>query len=47
MADEFQYLFDSGGNWIAFRGAKYVFDTNRTWVGWRPRNYEDVVDVEG
>ena len=33
-----QYLFNSRGDWIAFRKDKYVFDTDGNWIGfWQIR----------
>jgi hypothetical protein len=42
-----QYLFNSGGNWIAFRSRKNVFDTACHWIGWMPWDDTDVVTTEG
>lgn len=42
-----QYLFNSRGNWIAFREGRYVFDTNGNWIGWLPWNEPEVVDKQG
>ncbi|MFN2405714.1 MAG: 4-fold beta flower protein [Pyrinomonadaceae bacterium] len=42
-----QYLFNSRGEWIAFKKGKYVYDTNGEWVGWLPWDNNDVVDVSG
>jgi hypothetical protein len=42
-----QYLFNSLGQWIAFRKDKYVFNTEGEWIGWLPWQREDVVDVNG
>lgn len=42
-----QYLFDSTGDWIAFRVGKYVYDTEGEWIGWTPWEDEYVVDTEG
>jgi hypothetical protein len=42
-----QYLFNSGGSWIAFRVGKNVFDTACHWIGWMPWDDTDVVTTEG
>lgn len=42
-----QYLFNSQGNWIAFRRDRFVFDTSGDWIGWLPWDDEDVVDTQG
>ena len=42
-----QYLFNSGGSWIAFRVGKSVFDTACHWIGWMPWDDTDVVTTEG
>ena len=42
-----QYLFNSRGEWIAFRVDAYIFDTHGKWVGWLPWDPTTVVDVEG
>ncbi len=46
MSDS-QYLFNSSGEWIAFRVGKYIFNTNGNWVGWLPWDGSEVVDIEG
>ena len=42
-----QHLFDSRGEWVAFRQGKYVFDRNGDWIGWLPWNDDDIVDTHG
>ena len=42
-----QYLFDSSGNWIAFRSGDYVYTPEGDWVGWLPWKDNDVVDTQG
>ena len=42
-----QYLFDSKGDFIAFRLGSMVFDANADWVGWLPWDEPDVVSPEG
>jgi hypothetical protein len=42
-----QYLFDSHGDWIAFRKDRYVFDTSGRWVGWLPWGDNDVAGTDG
>ena len=42
-----QYLFNSSGNWIAFRVGKCIFDPHCHWIGWMPWDDTDVVTTEG
>ena len=42
-----QYLYNSRGEWIAFRRDDYIFDIDGKWIGWVPDKDNDVVDVEG
>jgi hypothetical protein len=42
-----QYLFNSSGEWIAFRQGKYVFDTTGNWIGWLPWDNREVVKITG
>jgi len=42
-----QYLFDSEGNWIAFRVGIYLFDIDSDWIGWLPWDTLDVVSAGG
>jgi hypothetical protein len=42
-----QYLFNSSGQWIAFRVGKYVFNTEGEWIGWLPGQDLDVMDING
>jgi len=42
-----QYLFNSRGNWIAFRIDRYVYNKHAKWVGWLPWDDVDVVDRQG
>ena len=42
-----EYLFNSSGQWIAFKRDKYVFDTNGNWIGWTPWNDGDVCAPNG
>ncbi|MCU0571085.1 MAG: hypothetical protein MUF49_31535 [Oculatellaceae cyanobacterium Prado106] len=44
---ETQYLFNSQGQWIAFRLGSYVFNTEGKWIGWLPWSEPDVMDVSG
>lgn len=43
------YLFDTTGNWIAFKKDNYLFNTSCEWIGWFP--YSDdkniAVDING
>lgn len=44
------FLFDSSGNWIAFRRSSkdnYVFGKDGQWIGWLPWNDAEVVDKNG
>ena len=43
----FQYLFNSSGNWIAFRAGKYVFDASGNWLGgqWLGGKYWSVNEI--
>ena len=43
----FQYLFNSSGNWIAFRAGKYVFDASGNWIGWTPWGDNYVANTSG
>lgn len=31
-----QFLFNSSGEWIAFRQQQHVFDERSNWIGWLP-----------
>ena len=42
-----QYLYNSSGEWIAFRIGKYMYDTNSEWIGWIPWDDNYVVDING
>ena len=42
-----QYLYDSSGNWVAFRINNYVFDKNVNWIGWLPWGDSEVVNPSG
>src|ERR1700691_3032068 len=45
-----QHLFDSSGNWVAFRRSpadKYVFSKDGDWIGWLPWKNSVVVDQSG
>ena len=41
------YLFNSRGDWIAFRKGKFVFDTDGNWIGWLPWEDLEIVDTNG
>ncbi len=45
--EEVQYLFDSAGEWIAFRKGKHLFARMGEWLGWFPWNDEEAVDPSG
>lgn len=44
---EVQYLFDSRGDYVAFRLGNMVFDINADWVGWLPWDEPEVVNPLG
>ena len=41
-----EYLFDSRGNWIAFKKGIYLFNRSARWIGWFPME-GIAVDTEG
>jgi len=43
----FQYLFNSAGDWIAFRQEKHVFDNRCNWIGWLAWDNRQVATLEG
>ena len=46
-AKETHYLFNSEGEWVAFKEGKYVFDIEGEWIGWMAWSDADVADTEG
>jgi len=42
-----QFLYNSRGEWIAFRVGKNIFNTNGNWIGWMPWDDTDVVTPDG
>lgn len=42
-----QYLFNSRGEWIAFRHGQEVFDERCNWIGWLPWGNHEVATHEG
>lgn len=42
-----KYLFNSKGEWIAFRIGEYVYDYDSDCIGWIPYDNDDVVDLDG
>src|SRR5687767_6994830 len=42
-----QYLYNSAGEWIAFREGRYVFSPNGQWIGWMPWDDCHVVTIQG
>lgn len=44
---DLQYLFNSRGEWIAFRQGHDVFDKRCNWVGWLPWGDNSVATNEG
>ncbi|NLE73449.1 MAG: HEAT repeat domain-containing protein, partial [Actinobacteria bacterium] len=45
--EDVQYLFDSKGDYIAFRQGVMVFNIDADWIGWLPWDEPDVVTSEG
>lgn len=46
-ANETHYLFNSDGEWIAFKEGKYIFNTEGEWIGWMGWDDADVADKDG
>jgi len=46
-AKETQYLFNSSGEWIAFKKGKYVFNVEGEWIGWMGWSNADIADEDG
>ncbi len=44
---DIQYLFNSRGEWIAFRDRQGVFDERCNWIGWLPWGNHEVATHEG
>jgi hypothetical protein len=44
---DFQYLFNSTGDWIAFRQRQHVYDGRCNWIGWLPWGNHEVATLEG
>lgn len=42
-----QFLFNSKGDWVAFRKERFVYNTDGKWIGWLPWDESDVVTVKG
>lgn len=42
-----KYLFNSSGEWIAFKIDSFIYDTNGNWIGWTPWNDDYAVDTLG
>jgi len=42
-----KYLFNSSGNWIAFKIGRYLYGTSANWIGWFPWEDEHAVDRKG
>lgn len=42
-----QYLFNSKGEWIAFRVDQFLFDKETQWIGWLPWGDNHVVTEDG
>ncbi len=41
------YLYNSFGEWIAFRQGRNVYSPAGLWIGWLPWNDAEVVDIDG
>ncbi|MGH9413069.1 MAG: hypothetical protein ACRD0Y_04945 [Terriglobales bacterium] len=41
-----QYLFNSSGEWIAFRDGKYIYDVHGEFLGFMAEGGADVADIE-
>ncbi len=41
-----QYLYNSGGEWIAFRDGKYIYDVNGEYLGFMAESGLDAADAE-
>jgi len=41
------YLFNSSGEWIAFKIGKYLYNKNADWIGWFPWDNKIAVSIEG
>ena len=42
-----KYLFNSSGEFIAYRSGNYLFDSKNNWIGWLPWNDNEVVNQMG
>ncbi len=43
-----QYLYDSFGNWIAFRSGDHIYNPRGQWIGWFPRaDCDEALDARG
>src|SRR5215813_4787365 len=47
MSANLQHLFNSSGNWIAYRMGRFVFSKSGEWIGWLPWDDEYVVNTRG
>ena len=41
------YLYNSKGEYIAFKSGRYVFNSKNEWIGWLPWNNNEIVNREG
>ena len=41
------YLYNSNGEYIAFKVGKYIFNNTNTWIGWLPWSNNEIVNKEG
>ena len=42
-----EYLFNSRGEWVAFRLGRYLYDEKAKWIGWFPWDDNDAVTTKG
>ncbi len=42
-----KHLYNSAGNWIAFKKGKYLYNTECKWIGWFPWDETIAVTVGG
>ena len=42
-----QYLYNSSGEWIAFRKGKFVYNSSGNWIGWLPWDEAEVITTNG
>lgn len=42
-----KYLYNSGGEWIAFKIGRYLYNSKANWIGWFPWDEENAVTKDG